>query len=198
MNNRVFVLFDRAYTHEAMRLHGIARYGNICTRQSSCSFRLVTYFIICIFQTFGLIFFTLCLFLVVHQAQEWVSDKDIGSWTHQLTAGVSLCDYVHSSQNRRDKERKAGRRGAFYRPTISLRWSRGSVPPFSAINGKWIRRLLCFTCCKVTPKNTKRLSNSCSSLNYLTRYYITPTGCVPDGVWLPANWLSVCFFVLFL
>ena len=177
-----------------MPLHGIARYGNACTRQSSCSFRLVTYLIICIFQTFGLIF--LHCVCSLSTTRLWVSDTDIGSWTHQLTAGVSLCDHVHSSQNRRDKEWKAGRGGAFYRPTISSHSSRGSVPHFSAMNGKWIRWLLCFTCCKVTPKNTKRLSN-CSSLNYLTCYYITPTGCVPDSVWLPANWLSVFFFFVF-
>lgn len=29
---------------------------------------------------------------VVHQAQAWVSDKDNGSRTHQLTAGFTLCD----------------------------------------------------------------------------------------------------------
>lgn len=55
----------------------------------------------------------------------------------------------------------------------------------------WIQLLLCFTCCTVTPKNTKLLSNSCSLLNYLTHYYIIPTGRKPDSCWLPANLVSV-------
>lgn len=50
---------------------------------------------------------------------------------------------------------------------------------------------VCFTCCTVTPKNSKLLSNSCSSLNYLTHYYIIPNGRAPDSCWLPANLFSV-------
>jgi len=83
-----------------------------------------------------------------------------------------------------------------WRPTTSSDLSRGPVPP--TLRAKWIQRLLSFTCCNVTPKNTKLLSNSCSSLNYLTHYYIIPTGCAPDKNGLTANLLSVApsFFLL--
>ena len=176
-----------------MPLHGIARYGNVCTR----SFRLVTYFMICIFQTLGPIFLY-CVFSLLSTRLKcgWVT-RTLGpertSWLQEFLS-ATMWTAVKTGETLREKLEES--KLSISRPSPHTRLEAQSPPSFRAINGKWIQRLLCFTCCKVTPKNTKRLSNSCSSLNYLTRYYIT-AGCVPDGVWLPANWLSVCFIFFF-
>lgn len=64
-----------------------------------------------------------------------------------------------------------------------------ALSPF--LRDKWeTNPVICFTCCKVTPKIKRLLSNSCSSLNNLTHYYIIPTGCVPDNTWLPSTLVS--------
>ncbi len=137
------------------------------------------------------------------------SCSSVGGWQGQCVLNTptdcrSFCLWlqghwttVKNAETGETEREKQGERELSNGPPTPSELSRGSVPPFWGINGKWIQRLLCFTCCKVTPKNTKLLSNSCSSLNYLTRYYIILTGCAPDSTWLPASLLSVCLLSFF-
>lgn len=205
-----FALFQKQITttHNAMPLCGNIGYGNVSSvcmwvetkhRNVVETLDWFIHFRICSFShDFGRWFWMLQCSLhwsIQNECdkKQWDLNTPTACRSFSLTVGTlnQKC-----RETRMMKIEKTKRARAFAQHLLGV----VSRPPLWGINGKWIQRLLCFTCCNVTPKNTKLLSNSCSSLYYLTHYYIIPTGCVPDSPWLPANLFCVClspFFFFF-
>lgn len=140
------------------------------TQQSSGNFRLISHFRICNFLFHFCHDFAHWSQSLLYQAQVWVSHRDNGS----DCMGLPL----------------------WLRGEVSV-VSRFCPPLFEGKMGNESSDCYVSPAAKSPPKNTKLLSNSWSSLNYLTHYYIIPTGYAPDSTWLPANSLSVCLFFFF-